>query len=61
MKEKKLSIYSPRKDLCDFCCSYKAGNMTEEDYAFHIANKNRAREEIQYDKAQAIQNHCYTF
>jgi len=31
MKEKKLSIYSPRKDLCDMYCSYKAGNVTEED------------------------------
>lgn len=39
MKEKKFSIYSPRKDLCDLCCSYKAENVTEEDYAIHIAMK----------------------
>jgi len=36
MKEKKLLIYSPRKDLCDFYCSYKAGNITEEDYMHFI-------------------------
>jgi len=59
MKEKKFSIYSPRKDLCDLCCSYKAGNITEENYALHIAMKNRAREE--YDKTRAIENQCYTF
>lgn len=61
MKEKKFSIYSPRKDLCDLCCSYKAGNITEEDYALHIAMKNRAREEKEYDKTRAIENQCYTF
>jgi len=61
MKEKNLSTYSPIKDLCDLCCSYKAGNITEEDYALHIEMKNRALEEKEYDKALAIENQCCTF
>lgn len=45
MKERKLSIYSPHKDQCDLCCFYQVGNVGENDYALHIASKNRAREE----------------
>lgn len=56
-----MSIYSPRKDQCDLCCSYKESHVSEEDYAFHIAMKNRAREEKVNDKKCTKENRSYVF
>lgn len=61
MKDKKLSIFSPRKDQCDLCCAYQFGNISENKYAFHIASKNRARQEKEFDKTKAKLNECYSF
>lgn len=44
-KQENLSLFSPRKDQCDLCCSYTAGNVGEEEYTKHIDDKNRARKE----------------
>ncbi|XP_022160718.1 uncharacterized protein LOC111026860 [Myzus persicae] len=49
MVENKLSIYLPRKDKCDFCTSFNIGEVNENDYAEHIAHKDRAREEKEKD------------
>lgn len=38
MVENKLSIYLPRKDLCDFCITFNIGEVDENDYAEHIAH-----------------------
>jgi hypothetical protein len=40
-----LSLFTPRKDQCDTCCSYKVGNVSDEIYNKHIQEKDRARKE----------------
>jgi len=45
MKEHKLSIFILKNDQCDLCTSYNNFQISEEEYAEHIAYKNRAREE----------------
>lgn len=59
--ELNYAIYVPRKDRCDLCCAYEAGNVEEEKYREHIKRKDRAREEKTKDKEDAIQNKNYTF
>lgn len=49
MVENKLSIHLLRKDKCDFCTSFNIGNVDENEYAEHIAHKDRAREEKEKD------------
>ncbi|CAI6359890.1 unnamed protein product [Macrosiphum euphorbiae] len=62
MREKKLSIFVPRKDKCDTCSSYEMGNIDENVMAEHVAFKNRAREEMNLDKQLAInENKFYMF
>ena len=43
----KLSYYSPKKNQCDMCVSYKAGsgNVTLLKYEQHLQRKEDAREE----------------
>lgn len=53
-----LSLYSPKKDQCDLCVSYKAGNKDEQLYNQHIIKKNRARDEKSSDKSTA--RHVFT-
>lgn len=31
MKQKKFSIFMPRKDKCDYCSSYEMGQVEEDD------------------------------
>lgn len=50
MKENKVSIFKPRKYQCDLCSAYENYQVSEEEYAMHIALKNIAREEKQKDK-----------
>ncbi|XP_055956576.1 uncharacterized protein LOC130012503 [Patella vulgata] len=45
-----LSIFTPKKDQCDLCCSFETKNISEEVYAEHIQRKNDAREEKIKDK-----------
>lgn len=52
-KEQNLGFYQPKKDQCDTCCSFKTQNISEEDYAKHVAKKNRARSEKEKDKVTA--------
>jgi len=47
MKVNKISIFSPCKDKCDFCSSYEMNQISEDDYAVHMAYKESAREEKQ--------------
>ncbi|XP_044750002.1 uncharacterized protein LOC123310551 [Coccinella septempunctata] len=58
-KQKKIAIFSPRKDQCDLCFMFKNGNLAEEDYKKHIEAKNAARIEKKNDKAQALEGKCH--
>lgn len=51
--EMNLSLFSPKKDMCDLCCSYRAGNASEDVYISHIQAKDAAREEKGKDKIEA--------
>lgn len=57
-KELNLSIYTLKKDKCNVCTSYEKGNLAESDYMQHIHRKDRAREEKQKDKNEAILGNC---
>ncbi|XP_050316178.1 uncharacterized protein LOC126750573 [Anthonomus grandis grandis] len=48
-----LSLYAPKKDQCDLCVSYRAGNGDEQIYNQHVSRKNRARDEKSTDKSTA--------
>ncbi|CAI6355942.1 unnamed protein product [Macrosiphum euphorbiae] len=56
MKKRNLSIFKPRKDLCDVCSSYKVNQVSKNDYQQHIKEKDRAREELTKDTLDA---HAY--
>lgn len=47
------SLFTPKKDQCDTCCSHKVGNITEDIYNAHIRSKNTARNEKVMDKDKA--------
>ncbi|ESO85368.1 hypothetical protein LOTGIDRAFT_154861 [Lottia gigantea] len=45
-----LSLSRPKKDQCDICCGFEAGNISEIDYNNHINLKNEARMKIPMTK-----------
>ena len=49
--ESNLSLFSPKKDQCDLCCSYEADNLPESEYSLHVDRKNEAREAKSLDKS----------
>ena len=55
-KQMKLSYYSPKKDQCDMCVSYKAGNVTLLKYEQHLQRKEDAREEKKKDVELCMQD-----
>jgi len=61
IKSKKFSIFKPRKDQCDLCCSYKTNQVTENEYQEHILNKDLAREQLKSDTEKANNQENYTF
>ena len=40
-----FAIYKPRKDRCDPCTAYNAGNVDENEYQEHIKKKKEAMTE----------------
>lgn len=50
-KSKHIGIFSPKKDACDVCCSYKTKNINQEEYDLHIKRKKEVRQEKDNDKA----------
>lgn len=48
--EENLSIFRPKKDLCDVCERFNKQLITKTEYDEHIANKERARKEKGNDK-----------
>ncbi|KAK6168332.1 hypothetical protein SNE40_020889 [Patella caerulea] len=49
-----LAIYTPKKDQCDLCCGYQAGNVQEDKYKAHIKRKDDARNQKDSDKERAM-------
>lgn len=35
LQQENISIHHPLKDKCGNCCSYKAGNISEQEYNKH--------------------------
>ena len=48
-----LAIYKPRKDQCDTCTAYNAGNVDENEYQEHIKKKEEAKAERKRDNELA--------
>jgi len=53
LKTNNFSLYKPRKDQCDICCSFKTHQVSEEKYHKHVMNKNLAREQLAIDTEKA--------
>lgn len=47
----KISLYKPKKDLCETCNGHKLGHISDEVYTEHTTKKNEARLEKEFDKA----------
>ena len=58
LEQKNIGIFQPRKDKCDVCCSFQTGNLNQQEYETHIANKDRARLEKQKDKENGAKGNC---
>ena len=48
-----LAIFKPKKNQCDTCIEFEAGNITREEYHSHIERKNDARGSKAIDKEAA--------
>jgi len=59
-RAEKISIFSPRKDQCDLCCQYKAGNLSDNSFNAHRKKKDEARAQKEADKKSAVEKQCYT-
>lgn len=45
-----LSLYRPKKDLCDLCRAYTLKHISDEEYNEHLKKKTAARQEKDKDK-----------
>ncbi|KAL4721246.1 hypothetical protein ACJJTC_011701 [Scirpophaga incertulas] len=59
--KKNLSLFSPKKDQCDLCCSHDVGNISEAKYREHILKKDRARQEKTQDKLRITNKEVHVF
>lgn len=48
-----LALFVPKKDQCNICVSYSAGNVDAKEYNTHLELKDKARIEKNEDKAKA--------
>ncbi len=55
----KIGIHMPKKDLCDTCTSFEAGNLTKEEFDLHQQKKESARTEKETDKTNAISGNVH--
>lgn len=55
-RQQNLALHQPRKDQCDLCVGYKEGNVEEEAWKTHMAEKDTAQAEKSGDKHQAQMN-----
>lgn len=56
----KISIFIPRKDQCDLCCQYNAGNLSEISYNAHRKKKDEVKAQKEVNKSLAEGKQCYT-
>lgn len=56
LKNLNFCLFKPRKDQCDTCIAYKAGNITTEEFNFHRRNVDRASKEKEDDVKAAKMN-----
>lgn len=56
-----FSVYHPKKDQCDICCSYQIKNIGEDEWNEHIKDKDRSREEKNRDKEKAMLSDIIVF
>lgn len=59
IKSKNIGIFSPRKDQCDMCVQYQAGNLDQHVYEKHRNDKECAQKEKSKDKSRAELNECH--
>ncbi|KAK3789905.1 hypothetical protein RRG08_006582 [Elysia crispata] len=45
-----ISIFHPRKDRCDICCSFDTGNIGQDEYVIHRQKKDLAQKEKEKEK-----------
>ncbi|VDI78463.1 Hypothetical predicted protein [Mytilus galloprovincialis] len=57
LDELNISLFQHRKDECDTCCGYEAGNIDKVIYDQHIAKKEEARTEKNKDKEATLANY----
>ncbi|CAG5047105.1 unnamed protein product [Parnassius apollo] len=60
-KQYVVSNVQPKKDQCDTCCAFKAGNIGEDIYHNHTNRKEAAREEKKKDKDRALAGEAHVF
>ena len=48
-----MSLFKPKKDMCNTCIGYKVGHMTEEEWQDHMRFKDVTNTEKETDKARA--------
>ncbi|CAH1100830.1 unnamed protein product [Psylliodes chrysocephalus] len=53
-----LSIFKPKKDLCDTCVAHDVGNLSSENYENHVQKKKEAREAKESDKTSDHRVFC---
>lgn len=54
LSNENISIYQNKKYQCNVCCSYKSGNIPEDQWQAHTKKKDDARKEKEKDKNDAI-------
>lgn len=47
---KKISLFKPKKDLCEICNNFKLGHISEAEHQKHVEKKEEARREKELDK-----------
>lgn len=52
-KWQNLGLYHPKKDQCNTCCSFKAGNLPDNEWQDHFLKKEEARAAKVQDKNEA--------
>ena len=51
-----LALFQPKKDQCDICVAHNTGNLSDEEWEFHLSKKEAARKEKALDKERASEN-----
>ena len=51
-KQQNLGLFHPKKDQCDTCCSFKTGNLPDNEWQDHLTKKEEARAAKAQDKEE---------